>query len=169
MRFEPSPMIKNVSGKFGTQITNVMKGSSAGNIQTLKNYTKPFNPNTTAQQETRKAFKYSSDLYFYGQDVSDGGVVIWDEGVLRDNCQEAARNTNYRGIATMGNNSGVQLLNAQSVKFYRSSPTWKNIVDANKLPQAMTPAEITILSDEITLIVAAMNTMKQEDRLGYTN
>ena len=168
MRFAPTDMIKNVSGQFGNQITNVMKGSSAGNIQTLKKYTKPFNPNSEEQQLIRSTFKYFSDLYFLGEDKTIEGQ-LWDEGAYKETLQQKARERRYRGIATIGNNAGVQLSLGAAVKL-REDTTISAVVTQNLLPQNMTTeAQIIQLSEAVTEILDYIDTMTQVDRLGYTN
>ena len=168
MRFAPSDMIKNVSGKFGNQITNVMKGSSAGNIQTLKTYTKPYNPNTPNQQKIRKTFQYFSNLFFKGEDATVGGQ-FWDEGAWKENLQIKARERRYRGIATIGDNAGIQLSLGAAVKL-KDDADVEAVVNANLLPQEMTSeAQMTQLLNVSTEILAYIDTMTQEDRLGYTN
>ena len=168
MRFAPADMIKNISGKFGNQITNVMKGSSAGNIQTLKTYTKPYNPDTPEQQKIRKTFQFFSNLFFKGEDATVEGQ-LWDEGAWKDSLQEKARERRYRGIATVGANAGVQLSLGAAVKL-KDDADVEAVVTANLLPQKMTSGtQITQLISVANEILAYIDTMTQIDRLGYTN
>lgn len=168
MRFQPQAMIQNVSGKFGNQITNVMKGSSAGIIQTLKKYTKPFNPNTADQQLTRDTFKYFSNLFYKGETATVEGST-WTQETLISTLQTKARERNYRGIATIGDNAGIQLFLGAAVKL-RSTPEITNAVTLNLLPQDSPDAgNIDNLNDAMPLLYAEIDTMTQVKKLGYTD
>ena len=168
MRIKPNQIINSYAGKFGDNIMSANKGSSAGTIQTLHKFTKPYNPNTTNQQLIRKTFKFALNLYYNGTDKTIG-TTIWDQDTFKSDTITASNERKYIGIATTGLNAGTQLLAGSFVKL-KDDTDVAAIITLNKLPQ-----DITLEADLIQLITATqkvilnISTFTQKDRIGFVS
>jgi len=168
MRVKPNEIINSYAGKLGKNIFSAVKGSSAGTIQTLKKFTKPYNPNTPAQQLIRNTFKYALNVFYNAEDKIIGSTTF-DKQTFLDDLNLISKNQNYRGIATTGQNAGSQLF-AGSFVLLKEDSDIATIVLNNKLPQEM------ILETDLIQFNTATNkafdtirTMIQKDRIGFVD
>lgn len=168
MRVKPNQIINSYAGKFGDNIMSANKGSSAGTIQTLHKFTKPYNPNSTNQQLIRNTFKYALNLYYNGTDKVIGSTT-WDQQTFIDDTIAASNERKYIGIATTGNNAGTQLLAGSFVKL-KDDVDVAAIITLNKLPQDITnEADLIQLIIAVQKVIINISTFNQKDRIGFVS
>jgi hypothetical protein len=168
MRVKPNQIINSYAGKFGDNIMSANKGSSAGTIQTLHKFTKPYNPNSIDQQLIRNTFKYALNLFYNGTDKTIGGTT-WDEQTFKDDTATASNARKYIGIATTGGNTGSQLLAGSFVKL-KDDVDVSAIITLNLLPQDMTnEADLIQLITATQKVITNIATFNQKDRIGFVS
>jgi hypothetical protein len=147
---------------------NSNKGSSGGKIQTIRLYTPAYNPNTPAQQLTRKIFGYFTKVYFKGESKTIGAAVF-DIDAYKLELANLAKDRAYRGVSTDGANAGVQLSLGAAV-LQREDGDLVEVVTNGVLPQNMTiEGNLEQFITVILIITDTISTMTQKDRIGFTN
>lgn len=163
MRLQPQFLVDKMTGKVDGVTFAVVKGSSAGDIMTVKRFTPPYNPNTPDQQLTRNIFSKSIVFFNTASDTTIG-VTSFVRADYLSEILDIVRASNYRGVPTVGSYAGRQLWIGGCVNQRPSIP----LIEAGVLPQtAADEPELIALLAEIDLVLAFMSTMVQPTRLGY--
>jgi len=165
MRIQPSALADMFTGKFGNVVYAASKGSSSGTIQTARQYTKPFNPNTTDQQFVRNAFA-KGIAFVFNAETTVRGATTFDKTIF-DNSLIANMQASYQyGMATTGVAAGRQAFAGAMVK---EAPLGDidNLL-AGKLPQdCADEAELIGLISEIDVVLERILALQQQKKIGY--
>jgi len=163
MRINPNILISEMSGKLEKFVVTTSKGSSAGNILSIRKYSKPYNPNTSSQQDVRAAFAAAITFFNTAANTTIGATSFVRADFL-SYVRDATAEADFRGVPTDGDYAGRQLWIGQVVSLKASVP----LIVSGVLPQtAADEPELIALLSEVDDIIAAIETAVQKDRIGF--
>jgi hypothetical protein len=163
----PNLLTTMVTGALDNQfVYSASKGSGGGYIQSVRTYTKPFDPKTVDQTAVRNAFKAASRFFFLAADKTIGAVTFTRADFLAS-LETINGVLQYRGVPTIGLAANRQLWIMADILQCKDSSDY-TLFDV--LPQDCTTGpQLQSILDNIAAAFALIANREQRDRIGYVS